>query len=281
LNIEEYISSGILEAYVLGQLDAIESAKVDEIARQYPLVREELNIIESAFENYANAHAVAPAPDVKKKVFEKLFGEGTEIDNTIHSNFKENKDTTPVISISSRNQFYKSLIAASVTIAIISLFAAFYFRHKWRLAENSLVALQQENSTLASTYNQVKYSSEQKIKDQEKLVSSLLDTNSRLIKLKGLPTSPNSNALVVWNKSSKEVLINVKSLPAAPSDQQYQLWALDNGVPIDAGVFEVTDSLQLQKLKTINSAQAFAVTLEKRGGSVSPTLSSMVVMGAI
>ncbi|HEX8546709.1 MAG TPA: anti-sigma factor, partial [Cytophagaceae bacterium] len=75
--------------------------------------------------------------------------------------------------------------------------------------------------------------------------------------------------------------INVKSLPAAPSDQQYQLWALDNGVPIDAGVFEVTDSLQLQKLKTINSAQAFAVTLEKRGGSVSPTLSSMVVMGAI
>ncbi|HEX8547580.1 MAG TPA: hypothetical protein VF691_11500, partial [Cytophagaceae bacterium] len=197
MNIEEYISSGILEAYVLGQLDAIESAKVDEIARQYPLVREELNIIESAFENYANAHAVAPAPDVKKKVFEKLFGEGTEIDNTIHSNFKENKDTTPVISISSRNQFYKSLIAASVTIAIISLFAAFYFRHKWRLAENSLVALQQENSTLASTYNQVKYSSEQKIKDQEKLVSSLLDTNSRLIKLKGLPTSPNSNALVV------------------------------------------------------------------------------------
>ena len=37
----------------------------------------------------------------------------------------------------------------------------------------------------------------------------------------------------------------------------------------------------LIKMNNIESASAFAVTVEKRGGSVSPTLESMQVMGTI
>jgi hypothetical protein len=80
--------------------------------------------------------------------------------------------------------------------------------------------------------------------------------------MKGLPISPASVALVFWNKSTKEVFLDVKNLPVPPEGMQYQLWALDNGVPVDAGVFDLADAGNLQKLKSINNAQAFAVTLE-------------------
>jgi len=79
------------------------------------------------------------------------------------------------------------------------------------------------------------------------------------------------------------VYVDVKNLPALPADKQYQLWALDNGKPVDAGILAVATAAgdSLQHMKDIASAQAFAMTVEPAGGSVNPTLSTMTVMGAI
>jgi len=52
-----------------------------------------------------------------------------------------------------------------------------------------------------------------------------------------------------------------------------------DGKPVDAGVIGNCEGLC--KLKNIPSAQAFAVTLEKAGGSPVPTMSSLYVMGSI
>ncbi|MNG37643.1 Anti-sigma-K factor rskA [compost metagenome] len=72
-------------------------------------------------------------------------------------------------------------------------------------------------------------------------------------------------------------------LPANDQDHQYQLWALVDGKPVDLGVFDAkADSAHiLLKMKEINGAQAFAVTLEKRGGSATPTMTQMIVMGGV
>jgi anti-sigma-K factor RskA len=62
-------------------------------------------------------------------------------------------------------------------------------------------------------------------------------------------------------------------LPDPPTDKQYQLWALLDGKPVDAGTFNVnSDSIQLQEVRNIANAQAFAITLEHKGGVRSPTL---------
>lgn len=72
-------------------------------------------------------------------------------------------------------------------------------------------------------------------------------------------------------------------LPKNDQAHQYQLWALVNGKPVDLGVFDVkADTTHiLLKMKEIGSAQAFAVTLEKRGGVASPTMDQMIVMGGV
>jgi anti-sigma-K factor RskA len=75
---------------------------------------------------------------------------------------------------------------------------------------------------------------------------------------------------------------NVK-LPQPPADKQYQLWAIADGKPVDIGMIENEQSFAavFQKMKDIHNPQAFAITLEKKGGVPSPTMSEMYVLGKI
>ncbi len=82
------------------------------------------------------------------------------------------------------------------------------------------------------------------------------------------PTRPGLLATVYWNPKSQEVLLTVHNLPAPAADQQYQLWSIVNGKPVDAGVFDMDKAAAgFQKMKAVPGAQMFAVTLEKKGGS--------------
>jgi anti-sigma-K factor RskA len=55
---------------------------------------------------------------------------------------------------------------------------------------------------------------------------------------------------------------------------------LVNGKPVDVGLL-TADCNGLCKLKTIPEAQAFAITLENKGGSATPHLDQLYVMGKI
>ena len=90
-------------------------------------------------------------------------------------------------------------------------------------------------------------------------------------------------AAVVYNTEAQNSYLDVINLAEPTSDQQYQLWAIVDGTPVDMGVFDIainTDS-GLIEVPYIEDAQAFAITLEPRGGSVVPTLEQMVVLGNV
>ena len=102
---------------------------------------------------------------------------------------------------------------------------------------------------------------------------------SRII-LNGTDNAPTAKAVVYWNQRLEKVFLHTKFMAALPQDQQYQLWAIIDGQPVDAGTFDGnTDSFV--EMKNIAKADAFAVTIEKSGGSATPTLSTMQVIGNI
>jgi anti-sigma-K factor RskA len=104
------------------------------------------------------------------------------------------------------------------------------------------------------------------------------DADMKVVQLNAMDTSQNYEARVYWNKNTKESYIDVLALPAVPSNKQFQLWALVDGKPFDAGVFELGE-MGMQKVKDIDRADAWAVTLEPKGGSAVPTLTEMYLMG--
>ena len=77
------------------------------------------------------------------------------------------------------------------------------------------------------------------------------------------------------------MFLSVQNLKDLTEENQYQLWAIIDGAPVDAGVFNPGES-NLLKMKNITSgAAAFAVTIEPKGGSENPSLETMQVVGEV
>ena len=55
--------------------------------------------------------------------------------------------------------------------------------------------------------------------------------------------------------------------------------SLINGKPKDLGVFDVSDEKFIIKMNNTQKADAFAITIEQKGGSQSPTLEKMESLG--
>lgn len=271
MNIREYISSGVLELYVLGALDQTEAQEVEMHVKQYPEIKEELDSIQFTLESYAEKHAVQASPIVKKKLFAE-----------IERRAAVEKISEPVTrSLPATTKYFNWLSAASIIVALFSTALSAYFYNQWKNSEGQLISLREENKIFAQNANYMLDSNKHIIEQKTTYFSFVTDTSTSRIAMKGLPIAPTASALVFWNKQSKEVFIDIKNLPKPPDGMQYQLWALDNGVPIDAGVFEMASTGTMQKMKSITSAQAFAVTLEKTGGSPQPNLEMLHVIGTI
>ena len=70
------------------------------------------------------------------------------------------------------------------------------------------------------------------------------------------------------------------SLPPAPPGKQYQFWADVDGRMVDAGML-TGDTAGIHRMKDMADATAFGVTLENEGGSPTPTLTALYLLGAM
>ncbi|SFP82606.1 anti-sigma factor [Hymenobacter arizonensis] len=304
-NIQEYIESGILEQYALGELSAAEQAAVEAQAARHPAVREELEQVQAALGFYAEAHAITPPAGMRERVLGNVMaqisapastsGLRADVDALAQASTTPQAGTPaaaqptpvageavvrPMSSAPVAEPAGRSIwtMAASVAL-LLSLGANALFYSRWKDASNDLVALQNDQARFAQTTTVM----DKQLGELRQENQVLRNDEFRAVALAGTKTAPSARARVLFNPTTHKVYLDVKSLPALPAGKQYQLWALDNGKPVDAGVLVATtvSGEGLQAMKDINSAQAFAMTVEPTGGSVNPTLSTMTVIGNI
>jgi anti-sigma-K factor RskA len=256
MNIQEYIASGILEDYALGLLGPQETKEVECLSSIYPELQEHLRQLEGALDRYAQAKAIAPKPELRDKILAKI--------DQLPPKAQQNE--TLVVPLIPQDPKIRSIrpyqwaAAASVVLALACLVLYFSARQTQQETLVQLEQIKNENQQLADNYQAIK--------------------SATRVELKGLEAKdPNALVTLFWNQQSQEVRIEVNQLPLTATDKQYQLWALVDGTPVDLGVFDLKEGLQV--MKNIPKAQAFAITLEKKGGSPSPTLSEMYVLGNV
>lgn len=270
MNIKEYIQSGIIESYVLGLADAEERAELEQLSMQYPEIGKAIQAFEEELETSARRTALPVNPDIKADLFDQL---GLKLNEEPSSG----TEATKVIQLESggKTPFIKYLAAASVILFVIS--AAFniytYNKYKDLEAENRQLALQRDQLYANNNTMQTK------LDELDKNMQLITGPDMIKVALSGVAGKESSQAVVYWNKNNKDVYLIAKALPQAPKGKQYQLWALMDGKPIDAGV--LGDCNTVCKLKNIQNAQAFAITLENEGGSPTPNLEQLYVMGKI
>lgn len=264
MNTSEYISSGILESYALGLCSEKEAADVERMCALHPEIKTELEEIQASLSDYAASYATTPAPQTRKQVFD-------EIDRLEAEEQPSGNRGARVIPMA------RYLAAASIVLLALSLVANVLLYGRWKQANEQVIALNNEKNVLADNLkaNQVK------LEEMSSSMAVASDPEMTRVMMKGMTKSPESMAVIYWNKQSSEVYLEVKSLPAPAEGMQYQLWAIVDGKPVDAGVLPLTGTDGIHRMKDFATAQAFAITLEKSGGSPVPTLDDMMVMGAI
>ncbi len=243
----------------MGDLPAHERATVEENLQQHPALREELAKIELTQEALLNLLAKTPPADVKQRMLETV------------------KAVTPQArSVAWVPAYWRWAAAASLALALVAGYLAFYYRGQWLRSEVALSEYVTQNQRIAENYNTVN----QRL---DKLQSDLTIIENRQftrVVMSGTQNDPQAQASVYWNKATEEVYVSIQSLKSIAQENQFQLWALVDGQPVDAGVFD-GGFTGLLKLKNVKGAQAFAITVEARGGVASPTLSAMQVIGAL
>jgi Anti-sigma-K factor rskA len=272
LQINDIISSGLLELYVLGLTNEQETAQVLAWKATYPEVGVELLAIENSLEQVDLAKAVSPSLDTKKNLFSAIKS------NKVENVEKDAEISTPVVAMNNAvvkpmSNTLKYAAAAAAILFVVSAINNFSTYTKYKKATDALAV------------------AEQKINNQNQELASLKDNlevplniSSQQVVLKGTATAPTSTAKIFWIRNTGDVYVEASGLPETPTGMQYQLWAIIDGKPVDAGMINNNKKGQkynIQKMKAFGKAQAFAITLEKEGGSPTPTMEKMYVMSEI
>lgn len=270
MNIQEYISSGIVESYVLGLASREEAAEFEKMCAAHHEVRAAREAFELQLEKSAVANGVTPPRHIKSRIFGEIEIESENAGprKTLAEPVVE--DTGRIIS----PRFWKIAAAASIILLIGSAILNFYFFNRYNKYKSDYTELVAAQSQTAKNY-------ESKIASYEEAIGIMKDTAMYVVKMKGMPNHENHAATVFWDTRTKDVYLVVNNLPKPSAGKQYQLWAQVGDKMVDAGLLDWNNAGVVLHMKNVPTASAFAISLEKEGGSQEPDLSSVVVLGKV
>ncbi|NML21860.1 hypothetical protein HHL16_13295 [Pseudoflavitalea sp. G-6-1-2] len=257
MDIHAYIQSGIIESYLLGIAGEEEEKELNSIRRQYPEVEAAIQRAEEWLHGVASSYT-APVPSkVKDRIFAVI---------------NEDLPSRPVAVI---RPFYRYFAAASLILLICSLAANLILYKKYLTEKNNALALQQNNQTLLANNNLIQ-AKMNIVSNDLKLMAA---AGSSKIILNAVAGKNQLQTVLLLDAAKQQLLMVGNSLPNAPTGKQYQLWAIVRGKPVNAGMLTGCDPYC--RFNAVAGAEAYAVTLEKAGGSDQPTLEQMYVFGKV
>lgn len=269
MNTKEYISSGIIESYILGLASPEEAGILECVMKNNAEVKAAFEEAQKTLEDLATAQAVTPPSDLKTKIWSKIQQEETaeQINHIISSDIPAAKPQEE-IRIQGNSNWKAYAVAASVLLLVSAAGNIFWMSDQQNMKhELARINTEKKSQDLAM----------QKMNRKMEMVSN---PDMKMVMLKGVEKHTDSKAMVFWDTKTKEVYLNADKLPKAPEGMQYQLWAIADGKPVNAGMYTEDKDSRIA-LASITKAQAFAITLEKQGGSPVPTMQNMYVMGEI
>ncbi|HEU4718241.1 MAG TPA: anti-sigma factor [Bacteroidia bacterium] len=267
---QELIGSGILEAYATGCATREEITLAEEMLASSPEVRAELAAIRETLEKYASLHAAEPPAGTEEKILAAV-------------GVSRPAPKGKVITLEARlfRRLRNFAAAASLFVIFSAVFSLLMYFEKSNKAEENDALVAQLNR-LQSDYDSTSNMLNTAIADRDQVkheMSMLRDPMTETITLKSMmKEKPSIKAMVHWNKNDMMVAVDPMTLPPTPSGMQYELWAIVDNKPQSVDVFSVKENPGISMLIPVQKADAFAITLEKEGGTTVPT-GQMYVMG--
>ncbi|WP_188050679.1 anti-sigma factor domain-containing protein [Flavobacterium sp. GP15] len=258
---KEYIESGVLELYVYGLLNETENEEVALMAKNNAEIDAEIVAIEKAIvalsSSFSPFHSVANYEKIKVKL-----------------ELKHSK----IIELEPKKNWSQYVGWAAAVLLLVGIG---YQYNQMEMSTNQVANANVEKVKLEKDLKNL----ELKNKASETSLAVFRDVKNIVVALGGQTVAPESSAKVYWNKDTKVVYIDAAGLPEPPEGMVYQVWALKLNplTPTSIGLLDNFDSND-QKLFAVNNtdqAEAFGITLEPAGGSLTPTMEKLYTLGKV
>lgn len=248
---KEYITSGHIEAYVMGLCTPQEKAEAEAMRLQYPEVNEAIVAFEQALEKEFTTNPSSTNAALDAKILHSLNAlQATEL-HTVQAPVK-------------RINWLKLAAAAAVVLLIGSSILNYTLYNKTKEQELALAGKQNETSLPVTDYNILK------------------NPAITPVAMYGVGIHAVCRCTLFWDKKTNKAYIMIHHLATPPPNTNYQLWANINGQQVSVGL--LNDKIRDRFIEMPNipkEATGFSVTLEKEGGSTTPTENETYLVGRI
>ncbi|RNC84927.1 MAG: anti-sigma factor [Winogradskyella sp.] len=244
---EDIIKEGLLEQYVLGELNEKEESIIEQLRISDSEIAALLDDIELNFENLAQENSINPPEFVKRNV---LLG------------IKKTETSTSDSS--------KLWLRVAAGFAGLFLLGNIWLYSEMGTIKNDLKIVSEQNESLQKDLNNI---------TQDYVVvknwnDELSNPDAQQYILKGNTLSPETKIVSFVNHENKSVIINTQELPELDKDHDYQMWADVDGEMINMGV--IAKDKTLMAMTYIENAESLNVTIEPLGGNDHPTVERLI-----
>ncbi len=252
-SVEKYKDSGILELYVYGLLSEEESIEVTQAIQKHPELKTEVEEIEKALIKLSADYYPKDISSLRPNVTNKK---------------KSNNLSTLFAWVGS---------AAAILLLVVSGYL--YFNNQGLQSE--ITNLEQENKQLEDQI----INARNDIAETRVLLDSLRSRNITRVALNAQEVDPDAFAVGYYSDDGNRLILDAKDLPEPPEGMVYQVWALEFE-PLTPSSLGLLDNFKENEegifyLEVDADTQGFGITLEPEGGSETPTLERLYVLGQI
>lgn len=246
MDIQQYISSGILESYVMGLCTPEEEREIDQLRNQYPELDKAIFDCEYKLEKNLLQHTTLP---------------DTDTDNKILSTIEKLEKPATVIPLSApKKGWMKPLAIAASILLLISIGLNYYL--------------------FQETKKQDVITDYKGLPQSDYLIMN--DPTITPVAMYGVGSHAICRCTMFWDKKTGKAYVMIHHLVNYSSAKEFQLWAIVDGKPVSVGFINEKIRGRFIELNNVPAgATAFSVTLENAGGSNTPTESQTYLRGEI
>lgn len=247
----------LLPFYVLDALTEEERELVESYLAEHPEAHPQVKELRAGASALPyGISPVEPPPHVKEALMRRVAS-----DARARSPSSMEASSQPVRRGIRFDDIFRFLSLAAATAAIL-----------WAFVLNAQVArLRNEISTLNA---QVAEQSE----SIEQIVANLPQTNPSnviTVALRGTDVQPRARGQLIADPNEQSAVLVITGLPPLEAGKTYQVWLIDGGAPVSAGLLTVDEKGQGVLIVTsedaIGSFQSLGISIEPEGGSPQPT----------
>ncbi|WP_291909968.1 hypothetical protein [Chitinophaga sp. CB10] len=264
MDIEKYISSGVLESYVYGFLPSEETAEVQALILTNPEVRAAVAAIEKDKERFISLYAITPPPSVKDRILTMIRNEHpSEEFNSVEKGPSFYFFTNPILQ--TRNKQWRFIAILSIVIAIVTITTNIFNLHH----SNDY---QHRYNALLDAYSRI---IDEKQAEKQLPVSHQLPESFTGIEIWGTSGS----VLFRLSGDNKLLYISAAGLPPLSQGEQYHIWRVKNDRWLSDELLDT--EVPIQALNKVKPGDSIIITLQHTHGTTLPKKGIIILEGRI